>query len=311
MDLKDQIKSIEDLPSVWTPTAPPQVSSFLRDLIALPQQYTPGFGQLREQQADFLSNALDVKYSKSELDQYGPAGPGISPELKSLLQDVLQQPQQSSATSTFVTPDVAAQPFAPASRMASVSSGTLTDVLHLELALLNVALDGAEATTSSEPPAPTVKFLSPVAEPRSRGQTRILVVDDDRDVGRVTSAFLRKAGFEVITVGSGDEALAVLSADPGIDTLVTDYAMVGMNGVELVLQARELRTGLRALVITGYVGAEGLERVPNNVAVLRKPFQRDSFVQQVINLVEGTTPSDDAKQNSAFAASVLNELARS
>ena len=138
-----------------------------------------------------------------------------------------------------------------------------------------------EATTSSGPPTSAARSPSPVTKARSHGQTRILVVDDDQDVSRVTSAFLRKAGFEVITVGSGNEALATLSVDPGINTLVTDYAMVGTNGVELVLQARELRAGLKALVITGYVGAEGLERLPEDVAVLRKPFQRENFVQQV------------------------------
>lgn len=312
MDLSSQMRAVEDLPAVWTPTASPHLSSFLHDLISLPKQYVPVFDQPQWHQAERLMDVPDMDYPISQVDQYGPAGAGISPELKLLLRDALRSPQQSSAASTSVARDTAAQPSGTAAALPFKPSGTLADALHLEAALLNVALDVTEAITSSGPPIAAARTPSAVAQVQSRGQTRILVVDDDQDVGRVTSAFLRKAGFEVITVGNGNEGLAALSADPGIDTLVTDYAMVGTNGVELVLQARELRAGLKALVITGYVGAEVLERLPEDVAVLRKPFQRENFIRQVIGLVEGTTPLNSVEQKHLeSSASALNALARS
>lgn len=116
---------------------------------------------------------------------------------------------------------------------------------------------------------------------------RVLVVDDDPDVRLTMSAFLGRAGWEVFTAGSGDEAFAWLTAAPAIAGLVTDYAMPGMNGVELVLRARELSPGLPALVVTGYAGAEGLACLPGDVTVLRKPFLKHEFLGALAAVVEG------------------------
>ena len=124
-----------------------------------------------------------------------------------------------------------------------------------------------------------------------RGQGSVLVVDDDDSVNRVTVAFLKKAGFDVHIASSGNEALAALSTGVTFNALITDYAMVGMSGGDLVLQARELHSSLPAMVITGYVGAEGLNRLPPNVAILRKPFQREDLVRAVKGLIEATKPA--------------------
>ena len=119
------------------------------------------------------------------------------------------------------------------------------------------------------------------------GHGAVLVVDDDESVRRVTVAFLRKAGFDIHTAGNGDEALAAMGTGLAFQALVSDYAMVGMSGGDLVLQARELYPTLPVMVITGYVGAEGLDRLPADVAILRKPFQREELVRGVKGLIDG------------------------
>ncbi len=121
-----------------------------------------------------------------------------------------------------------------------------------------------------------------------RGHGTVLVVDDDESVRRVTVAFLKKAGFDVHTAGDGNEAVAVLSTGVLFHALVTDYAMVGMSGGDLVLQARELYPTLPAMVITGYVGAEGLDNLPAGVTILRKPFHREELVRLVKVLIDGS-----------------------
>lgn len=310
VNLKDHIRAIEGLPAVWTATPCPQPSLFLRELVSLPQQYVPMFGQSQGQQSERLVDAVDVDYPVEAVSEYGPGGPGPSPTLRSLLRDaLLSTPRQPAATP--VAQDTGVQtPAETGSMVRPDASGTLADALHLESALLNMALDIAETAPSSVHPA-SAAMPPPVENARPCGQARVLVVDDDQDVSRVTSAFLRKAGFEVITVANGDQALAALSADPGITILVTDYAMVGTDGVELVLQARELRAGLPTLMITGYVGAEGLERLPADVAVLRKPFQRENFVQRVTELVEGAARPDAMELSDRADVSALSELERS
>jgi len=114
---------------------------------------------------------------------------------------------------------------------------------------------------------------------------RVLLVDDDRSALVVASAFLRKAGFEVTTATSGDEALQILATDLPVHVLVTDYAMPGLSGLDLVELALERRPDLPALVITGY-GRDGeLGRLPERVGVLSKPFTRAEFIHRLQDLV--------------------------
>ena len=125
-----------------------------------------------------------------------------------------------------------------------------------------------------------------VAVRPTKARGRVLVVDDDADVGRVVAVFLRKAGFEVVVAASSDAALAVMRHADAFHVLVTDYAMLGINGVELVLLTREAWQDIGALVVTGYAGAEGLSRLPPETVVLRKPFKRAVLVRHVGQLTD-------------------------
>ena len=69
--------------------------------------------------------------------------------------------------------------------------------------------------------------------------------------------------------------------------------MPGMNGVELVEQARRLRPSLPVLIITGFVEAAQLSRVPDGVEILRKPFQARQLASRVAALI-GTAPRSAA-----------------
>jgi CheY-like chemotaxis protein len=120
---------------------------------------------------------------------------------------------------------------------------------------------------------------------RLRGSGRLLLVDDVVDVLVTASAFLERAGFQVVQAGSGDQALAVLAAGERFDALVTDYAMPGLNGVELIEQARTLQPGLAVLLITGFAEVGGADTLPRAVAVLRKPFQRRELVAALLQVM--------------------------
>ena len=56
-----------------------------------------------------------------------------------------------------------------------------------------------------------------------------------------TGAFLEAAGFDVVRARDGDEALAHLASGQTFALLVTDYAMPGLNGVDLATEALERR----------------------------------------------------------------------
>jgi CheY-like chemotaxis protein len=111
-----------------------------------------------------------------------------------------------------------------------------------------------------------------------------LLVDDHPDVLVTTGAFLEAAGFDVVRVHDGDEALAHLASGQVFALLVTDYAMPGLNGADLARQALELNPALKALIITGFPSDAGLFDRPSNVALLAKPFRRAALITQLNSL---------------------------
>ena len=62
------------------------------------------------------------------------------------------------------------------------------------------------------------------------------------------------AGLRVTCFESGKAAMLALNADPSqCDAIVTDYRLQGFSGVELLRQAKNLRSDLPVIVISGYV----------------------------------------------------------
>ncbi|EGU31954.1 putative response regulator [Vibrio ichthyoenteri ATCC 700023] len=62
---------------------------------------------------------------------------------------------------------------------------------------------------------------------------KILLVDDSRTILIYISSVLKKRGYEIFTATSGEEALEVLSQQDGIQFVLSDWMMPGMNGIEL------------------------------------------------------------------------------
>jgi len=112
-----------------------------------------------------------------------------------------------------------------------------------------------------------------------------LLVDDHPDVLVGVGAYLTGAGFDVTKASTGDEALSRLMSNAGFAILVTDYAMPGMNGIDLATQALEQNPALKVLVITGFPSDAGLFYRPSNVALLAKPFRRSAFIEVVQQLL--------------------------
>jgi CheY-like chemotaxis protein len=83
---------------------------------------------------------------------------------------------------------------------------------------------------------------------------RILLVDDEAMVRDTLAASLEDAGYSVIAVAGGAEALALLQTPEDLDILVTDLSMPGMGGLTVIEEAQRLRPGLPAILLTGYIG---------------------------------------------------------
>jgi signal transduction histidine kinase len=101
--------------------------------------------------------------------------------------------------------------------------------------------------------------------------TTILLVDDDQSVREVTAAMLKELGYEVIEAGSGGAALEILERERGIDLMLLDFAMPGMNGAEVARQAAGRRPDLPVLFVTGFADRAALEGVSEDY-IVGKPF---------------------------------------
>jgi CheY-like chemotaxis protein len=111
------------------------------------------------------------------------------------------------------------------------------------------------------------------------GRYTILVVDDDMLVALGTAAMLEDLGHSVVAAHSGSEALEKLETG-GIEIVLTDLAMPGMNGLELAARIRERFPDMPIILATGYAekAGDGAECFPR----LSKPYS-DAEVAQALS----------------------------
>jgi len=81
---------------------------------------------------------------------------------------------------------------------------------------------------------------------------RILTVDDDKNQLKTLSLSLRSSGFDVRTAQSADGALSCLETEHReIDLVITDFAMPGMNGIELLKSIKKKYPAIPVIMISG------------------------------------------------------------
>ncbi|WP_343712886.1 response regulator [Inquilinus sp.] len=124
----------------------------------------------------------------------------------------------------------------------------------------------------------------PAAASATVRAARILVVDDDNAVREITAAMLRELGHRVLEAGSGGAALELLESEPGIELMVVDFAMPGMNGAELARHARQRRPGLPLLFVTGFIDRAALSGIAD-AQILGKPFGHDELARKIASVL--------------------------
>lgn len=108
----------------------------------------------------------------------------------------------------------------------------------------------------------------------------ILLVDDDSAVREVTASILRDLGYVVIEVGSGGGALDLLDRNTQIDLVILDFAMPGMNGMEVARQLRTKVPSRSVIFITGYADTSALGDI-GETQIVRKPFIGNELADKV------------------------------
>ncbi len=119
-----------------------------------------------------------------------------------------------------------------------------------------------------------VRALGPEAPHPS---SRILIVEDNPEVGEFATQLLRELGHETMLASDASEALGRLAADPGaFDLVFTDVVMPGMSGVDLGREIRRLYPNIEIVLTSGYShvlaqeGRHGFE-------LLQKPYSLEAL----------------------------------
>jgi CheY-like chemotaxis protein len=130
----------------------------------------------------------------------------------------------------------------------------------------------------------------------SGGDVVILLIDDDDEVRSVTASMLRDAGYDVVEAASGSAGLEKLERDSKrIELMVVDFAMPGMNGVEVAELARRMRPGFPILFITGFADTAMLAEHASPEEILQKPFRTAEIAARVAKMLgRSSEPGNEA-----------------
>jgi DNA-binding response OmpR family regulator len=85
-------------------------------------------------------------------------------------------------------------------------------------------------------------------------QKTVLVVDDEDSLREFAAKLIEKRGYQVLKAASGNDALAVLRSGVGVDLVVLDVMMPGLDGLQTLEQIRNLRPGVFVILLTARSG---------------------------------------------------------
>lgn len=115
----------------------------------------------------------------------------------------------------------------------------------------------------------------------------LLIVDDQPEVGRLLSDFLKDEGYTVKTACNGDQAISAINAQiPSM--ILMDISKPGYSGLGILKEVQDLVFGVPVFVITGNAKPDVIAEA-KKIGLARyfisKPFDVFSLIQLVTQIV--------------------------
>ncbi len=148
------------------------------------------------------------------------------------------------------------------------------------------------APPAPEPPSPPDSISEPALSEDIRSKN-VLIIDDEPNVLKTTSAMLRHGGFGVLTAQSGEEALALIRERAGdIHMVLLDLTMPDMDGRETLLSIREMSPSLPVVLSSGYDEQDTLKHFPEGSmsGFLKKPYRIAELIGAVRRALADNPP---------------------
>ena len=137
-------------------------------------------------------------------------------------------------------------------------------------------------------PTPMQAPAVPVAPAVPEGPPTVLIADDSAVVRTKLKRLLEGAGFAVLQVNDGNEALAQLEEKPEIAVLITDLEMPNKDGFELIADVHGslVTEDLPVIAITGHDELHGrVGQIEGVYGIFKKPWNDRELLKRVQSLV--------------------------
>ena len=122
-----------------------------------------------------------------------------------------------------------------------------------------------------------------------RTSPRILVVDDDKELGVTLGRMLTRAGYDVTLASSGKTALELVNAGDEYALVLTDVRMPDMSGPAFVMRLRESSPRPPMVVFMSGASDEWLDSLRSLGGIfLKKPFLRAELLAAIESALSGT-----------------------
>jgi DNA-binding response OmpR family regulator len=155
-----------------------------------------------------------------------------------------------------------------------------------------------------------------VSQPTAKGQTTILVVDDEPDLRTMLGEYLRRHGYKIREAGDGHTALQCLQEElPHL--IVLDAMLPGVHGFEICHQVkhaeatRHIRVVMISALYRGWRYADDVKRLYGADDFLEKPFRLDELRRVIERHLQSDGPAATSPDEISAQASALLEQAAS
>lgn len=131
-----------------------------------------------------------------------------------------------------------------------------------------------------------------------KGNERILLVDDEKEIVEMGTQMLERLGYYVTARNSSIDALETFQADPdNFDLVITDMTMPGMMGVQLAQKLTEIRPDIPIILCTGFSDQFNPEKfmAAGFRGYVKKPVVRSELAQKIREILS-EQPGTDKEQ---------------
>jgi len=116
---------------------------------------------------------------------------------------------------------------------------------------------------------------------------KVLLVEDDQWVRDSLRRFFANENCALMVVETGEDALEIVK-NQDCDIIITDYRLPGINGLEFLKRAQEIKPGFKKILLTAYM-SEAVISEAFRLGVhefIEKPFSMEDMEEALVRVLE-------------------------